>query len=368
MRRFSPVLLLCPSLLLAGCSDFFPKPTNTGGGGGTGSSTDLVFALNAGANSISGFGISTTGTLSSLNGSPISLSTTPTALTVSRNNAFLWVGTPTQIFAYSIGSGGALTAVSGGAAIANANCVDMQTTPDGKWLMVLDGTGNSIDLFAINSDGTLSAASGAGFTANGTVVPRQLRISNSGTTVIAAMGTGGELVFNFNTTTGAYNLLSQTAPPNLTSDNGIAIDSTGSYLYVARSGSGTGLAVMRINSDGTLTATTSAAYGAGTQPFAVTLDNTGKYAYVANRGDGTISGFGIGINAALTTLGGSPFSSGLAVTSLGSDSSGSWILAASFSGSPDLSLYGFDASNPGRLYTVSSTATGTNASLVALSH
>ena len=366
VRRILSLLLIGLVLPMTGCDGFFFKES-TATTGGT-SATNYAFVANTGSNTVAGLGISTAGALAALSGSPITLATTPTALTVSRDNKYLWVGTVSQVFGYSIASDGTLAALNGGNALANAFCADMQTSPDGKWMMVLDGSGNGVDLFAINSGGTLSASTGIGFTAAGTVVPKQLRIANSGGFVIAAMGTAGDLVFGFNTSTGAFTQLYQSSLPNLTSVNGIAIDSTGTYLYEARSGNGAGLVVNTIASNGTLTPTTTTVYAAGTQPYAVTLENTGKYVYVANRTDGTITGYAIGTNAALTAISGSPFSSGVAVTSLGTDSSGKWLLAAAYSGSPDLSLYGFDSTNLGRLYSVSSIGTGTNASFLALSH
>jgi 6-phosphogluconolactonase len=369
--RIKPSLLLLCLLPISGCSGFFQKDSTTGTTTGT-SATNYAFVANTGSNTVAGFGISTTGTLAALSGSPITLGLPPTALVVSRDNKFLWVGTVSAIYGYTIASDGTLAAMSSGNAIANAICADMQVSPDGKWMMVLDGSGNSIDLFSINTDGTLTPgpSSGIGFTVNGSVapVPKQLRIAPSGGYVVAAMGPVGELVFSFNTTTGALASLTQTTPPGTSSDNGIAIDSTSTYLYVARSGTNPGLVVNTVGSSGILTPTTTTTYAAGTQPYAVVLDNTNKYAYVANRTDGTISGYNIGTNAALTAISGSPFSSGVAVQSLGADSTGKWLLAASYSGSPDLSLYGFDATNLGRLYSVSSAATGTNASVVALSH
>lgn len=369
VRRVLCGFLFLSASLLNGCSGFFFKETTSSTGTGTGiSASNYVFVANAGANTVAGLGISTAGALSALSGSPISLNTVPLALTVSRDNKYLWVGTVSQIFGYSISSTGTLAPLNGGSAVANAFCVDMQTSPDGKWLMVLDGTGASIDLFAIATDGTLAPSSGVGFTPTGTVVPKQLAIASSGAFVVAALGTAGDLVFAFNTTTGAFTQLFQSSLPSLTSVNGIAIDSTGTYLYEARSGSGSGLVVNAIGTDGSLTPTTSTVYAAGSQPNAVTLDSTGKYVYVANRADGNITGYSIGTGAALAPISGSPFSSGVAVTSLGVDSSGKWLLAAAFSGAPDLSLYGFDATNVGRLYTVSSAATGTNASILALSH
>ena len=368
MRTMPSLLLLC-LLPLSGCSGFFYKDSTTKPGTGT-AATNYAFVANAGANTVSGFGISTAGVLAALSGSPLTLQLPPTALVVSRDNKFLWVGTVSAIYGYSIASDGTLTALSSGNAIANAICSDMQVSPDGKWLMVLSGSGDSIALFSVNTDGTLSPGpnSGIGFTARGTVIPRQLRIAPSGAFVVAAMGTAGELVFSFNTTTGALALLTQTLPPDTTSDNGIAIDSTSTYLYEARSGSNPGLVVNTVGSNGNLTPTTTTTYAAGSQPYAVVLDNSNKYAYVANRTDGTISGYSIGTNAALTAIAGSPFSSGVAVQSLGADSTGKWLLAASYNGAPDLSLYGFDATNLGRLYAVSSAATGTNASVLALSH
>jgi DNA-binding beta-propeller fold protein YncE len=368
MMRLLSAILLLPCLLLSGCSGFFFKETNSGGGSGTGA-TNYAFVANTGTSTVSGFGISTTGALTALSGSPITLNVQPTSLAVSRNNQFLWVGTVSQIFGYSIASDGTLAALNNGNAIANAFCVDMQTSPDGKWLMVLDGSGAAIDLFAIATDGTLTPSVGIGFTPNGTVIPKQLRLSTSGTFAVAAMGTAGELVFSFNTTTGSFAMLSQTLPPDKTSDNGIAIDNAGAFLYTARTGNA-GLVVFSIASNGALTPTTSTVYGTGALPASVALDNTGKYVYVANSGDGTITGYGIGANAALTALPGSPYSSGIGVTSLAADSTGKWMLAAASSGSPDLSLYGFDATNLGRLFTVSSASTGTNAnaSIVALSH
>lgn len=368
MRRVVPLLLLF-ALFLTGCNGFFFKETTSNTGGGTGTSaSNYVFVANVGANSVTGLGISTAGALSTLSGSPVSLTTAPLAIAVSRDNKFLWVGTVSQIFGYSISTTGTIAPLNGGNAIANAFCVDMQTSPDGKWLMVLDGSGASIDLFAIATDGTLSASSGAGFTPAGTVVPRQLRVANSGAFVVAALGTAGNLVFAFNTATGAFTQLFQSSLPSLTSVNGIAIDSAGTYLYEARSGSAAGLVVNAIGSNGSLTPTTSTVYPTGSQPYAVTLDNSGKYVYVANRTDGTLTGYSIGTGAALTAISGSPFSSGVAVTSLGTDSTGKWLLAASYSGAPDLSLYGFDSTNLGRLYAVSSAGTGTNAGVVALSH
>lgn len=357
----------------AGCSSFFHSSSCDSGGSGSGTSaTNYAFVVNNGAATVSGLGISTAGVLAALSGSPISIaSSAPTAAVVSRNNSFLYVGNASEIFGYAISATGALTALNGGAALANANVRDMQITPDGNWLMVLDGSGVSVDLFAINTTtGAITTNGGANFSlnSNGTV-PYQLSINPAGTAVAAAMGLGGQIVWSFNTSTGAFTLLSTTPAVNtLTADRALTWDSTGKYLFLTRSGTSQGLVVESVASNGALTPTTTSVYATGNTPTGVAIDKTGTYVYVTNQADSTVTGYAIGTGEALTAIAGSPFSSGVGATSIGMDSTGKWVLVASTGGSPDLTLYGFDSTNPGRLYVVSSTGTGTNANFVALSH
>lgn len=353
------------------CGNFFTPTSCTSGSTGT-SATNYVFVVNNGASTVAGLGISTTGTLAVLSGTPLSISSTaPTAAVVSRNNSFLYVGNASQIFGYAISSTGVVSALNSGAALVNANATDMQITPDGNWLMVLDGSGVAVDLFAINSTtGALTAESGIGFQLSNTgTVPYHLRINPAGTVVAAAMGLGGQILWNFNTSTGAFTELSRTPAVNsTTADRGLTWDSTGAYLFLTRTGTSQGLLVESVSSAGILTPTTSTVYATGNKPTNVAIDNTGKYAYVTNESDSTITGYTIGTSEALTAIAGSPFSSGVGATSIGMDSTGKWVLVASLGGSPDLTLYGFDSTNPGRLYVVSSTSTGSTADFVALSH
>jgi 6-phosphogluconolactonase (cycloisomerase 2 family) len=92
----------------------------------------------------------------------------------------------------------------------------------------------------------------------------------------------------------------------------------------------------------------------------VQLDATGRYLYVANRTDGTISGYGIGAGGVLTALSGSPYASGTLVTSLARDSSGKYLFAAAAGGSPDLTMYSFDATAAGRLDQATTATTGSD--------
>jgi len=116
---------------------------------------------------------------------------------------------------------------------------------------------------------------------------------------------------------------------------------------------------------------TGSPFAAGTQTYSVVLNKAGTDVYAANRGDSTISGYAIGAGGLLTPLAGSPYKSGLQVTALGIDSSGKYLLAAANGGSPDLTMYGFDVTTPGKLDSLTSASTDTapsNAVAVALTH
>jgi 6-phosphogluconolactonase len=256
----------------------------------------------------------------------------------------------------------------------------MAVSPDGQWLIVLDGTTQQLDIFQINaSTGALtSVTSPATYSINsGTWQPSDLRISPDGTLIFAALGTAGDVVFTFNTTTGVATSSQGLATGNTaTGDFGLAVSPKTTYLYIARSGTNGGVAVYSIGSGGALTPVTGTPFATGSGTFSVALDNTGTYVYAANRTDGTVSGYTIVPGAttaalSLTPLNGSPYASGSGVQALGADSTGKYLLAAAVSGSPDLTMYSFDIAVPGKLDPATSVATGVDpagAVALALTH
>ncbi len=145
-------------------------------------------------------------------------------------------------------------------------------------------------------------------------------------------------------------VLSQTLAPisTQTSENGLAIDSTTTHLYIARSGLSGGLAEYTIGTNGALTSVTGSPFAAGAQPLSVALDPTNTYAYVANGTDATISGYTVG-NGVGVPLTGSPYASGASVRALTLDQSGKYLLAVAFAGAPDLTMYSIGATAAGVL-------------------
>jgi 6-phosphogluconolactonase len=365
---------------LTGCSGFFvpvvPVPP--------GSTGNFVYVANmtgttaSGTNSatgtVSGFAVGT-GTLKALPGSPLTLGYTPIAMAVTRDNKFLYVAAQGNINVYTINADGSLTGANGGTGVAIANVVSLDVSPDGQWLVALDGTTlqAQVDIFQINSStGALGVASNGTFPIpNAVIVPKMVKVSSNGTYIFAAFGAGGDVVFTFDTSAGLAIGVQRLTVSKTTSDNGLAVDSASANLYVARSGTGGGVRVFTIGAGGTLNEIAASPFDSGGQAYTVVLDKSGKYAYAANRTNGTIYGYSIGAGAVLTALNGSPYTSGNLVSSLGVDSTGKYLLAAAFGGNPDLSMYSFDTATPGALVPATSVATGTNpagAIAVALTH
>jgi 6-phosphogluconolactonase len=371
-RSIFRVVALCMAcvclMALAGCDGFFFKETGSSGGGtGTG---NYVYVGNAGSSTLAGFQISTAGALTAITNSPYSLAAAPTAVTVSRANTYVYVGTGIGIYGYAIGTAGVLTTLNSGAALVTttSGVQWLETSPDGKWLISLNQDGVSITVYSIDtSTGLLALAQNYTYAVSGTSLPKMLRIAPNAASVFVTLGTGGELAYTFNTTTGLLTYTGALPPLSQSSDVAIAIDSTSTYLYLVRTGTSQGLSVYSIGSNASLTQVGSA-YATGSQPLSVAVDATNAYLYVANSSDGTINGYDVATSSALKTLSGSPYSSGIGVSALAMDSTGKWLLATAQSGSPDLTLYGFDATNLGRIYSVSSSATGTTPTVLALTH
>ncbi len=363
MRRFVLTIVAAVLPALTGCDGFF-VPVN----GGTGTTGNYAYVANSATNTVSGLAIGT-GTLTNATGSPNAVGYPPAALVLTPNNGFLYVAGPGAIYVYTVGANGSLTGASGGAAVAIANVSSLDVSPDGNWLFGLDTTSSVLDQYKINqSTGALSVVAATPYTVmNAVVVPKMVRVAPNGALIFIALGTGGDIVFTFNTSTGAVVSSQQLSLGSTTSDNGFAINSTTTYLYIARSGANGGLAVYSIGTAGALNAVAGSPFVAGTQPTSVVLDSTGTFVYVANRADGTISGYTIGTGSVLTPLAGSPYASGSLVTSLGRDNSGKYILAAAFGGAPDVSMYSFDSTIQGKLNLATSTPSGTDpASSVAI--
>jgi len=354
---------------LAGCQSFFPALTTTTPVTTTGG--NFVYVANETTLTVAGYAVATStagvASLAAITGSPYALAQIPTAMAITPSDSFLYVAAVGGIYGYAINAtSGVLTALnSGGPLILTSyGSASIDVSPDGQWLFGLSDDNLTLYEYAINTTtGVLASQTSLSYVPAGgaTVSAKMVKVAPNGGYVFVALGTGGDLVVPLTTSTGALGSYLQLATgSSTTSDNALAVSSGTTYLYIARSGASTGVAVYSIASGGGLTPVTGSPFAAGPGPFSVQLDSTGAYVYVGNRTDGTISGFSIGTGSVLTALGGSPYASGANVTSLTRDNSGLYILAAALGGSPDLTMYSFDATVPGKLDSAVTAATGTD--------
>jgi 6-phosphogluconolactonase len=355
--------------VFTGCTGFFPPVNNSGGG--TGATGNQAYVLNQATMSVSGFVVGT-GTLKAVNSSPVTLGSQPFAEVVTPNDAFLYIAAQASINLYLINSDGSLSAPSGGAPQNAVTAASLAVSPDGQWLIALDSLTQQLDIYQINSStGALTAQAQSPATYSlhagaGIWQPSTVQVSPDATLVFAALGTGGDVVFSFNTTTGLAAQVQSLANANpSTGDYALAVDPKTAYLYIARSGTNGGVAVYIIGPGGTLNSVTGSPFAAGTGTQSIILDSTGTYVYAANRTDGTISGYTIAVGTtqaalSLTPLSGSPYMSGTSVQSVGIDRTGKYLLAAAIGGSPDLTMYSFDITTPGKLDPATSIATDTD--------
>jgi 6-phosphogluconolactonase len=372
LKRFAVAAVGLGLSMTTGCAGFFVYPGSSGNG--SGSSGNYVYVANSttGSNStvgsLAGFTVGT-GTLTAVTNSPYALSFVPTAVAVNPANTIVFVAGNSSIYAFSIGTGGSLTALNSGSAVGNADVSSMDISPDGQWLLALDGIGAWVDEFQINSTTgvltqepvTLYSISGGG-----TVHPMAIKVAPNGQMVFAALGTAGDLEFTFNTSTGALASNLQITFTTTTSDNALAVSPDSAYLYIARSGTNGGLAMYSI---GTLTPVSGSPFAAGNDPFSLVVNHAGTDVYVANQLDSTISGYSVS-GGTLTSLG-AAYTSGSSVDALVIDRTGDYLLAVARGGSPDLTMYSFDSGIAGKLDLSTASATGVDPAgpvAIALTH
>ncbi len=129
--------------------------------------------------------------------------------------------------------------------------------------------------------------------------------------------------FSMNPGTGALTAVSGSPFAAGTAPASITTDPTGSFAFVANSGS-KNISVYSITNTGALTAVGGSPFPSGNNPTSAFADISGRLLYVANTGDDTISGYLINrSNGALTAISNSPYSAIAGPVSVVTDPEGS---------------------------------------------
>ena len=366
--------------------------TASGSCSSSSSTSGNFYVLNVATDQVAGYYVNA-GALTPLFNALTLPAAKPLSMAIASNGAFLYVGTAGGIFVYTISSG-QLTLVSS-TPISEDQPISMQVSPDNNWLLEIQSGAPFVYAIAINpSNGTLASANEKEQTAglSGTA-PEQVAVSPDGSYVFVAMGSGtsasgaatagGTAFVPFNASNSAAPFGAVTTIPTVSPSGSalsVAVDpvqsgqTTPRLFYVgetlATSGSNTGgLRVFDFSTLGSgLKEITGSPFSiAGLAPYSILPISTGNYVYVANRqtssgSTGVIAGFSISASDSVYTLTalGSTFNVGTNPMALAEDSTGTFVFAVDYGGSPDLMGYTFDATNAGYLDASVSGATGTD--------
>lgn len=350
------------AMLGCGSGKFFVptcQETNSCGGGST-TYGSYAYVANQASQTIALFPIPKE-PFTSLSGQLTSLGTPPNALTSTPGGKFLYVATTLgPVFVYSIGTSGALTLGNNGNQVATTlNPIWMAVDPSGQWLFLISSSISALVEYQIDPSTGVLTQVGQGIALDAGQ-PTQVYVTPDGKNVYVGLGTGGLDGFAFNASTGALSNQKHYAPRGGTgsSDNAIRADNNSAFLFVGETGSG--IRVFTIGANAALTEVSGSPFSTQLGPRSIVVDPTNKYVYVANSTANVITGYSMGTGGALTQLSSSPFTSGTTPVALSLDPTGTYLFAINNGGNPDLQVFSFDATTPGKLDLVTTASTGSD--------
>jgi 6-phosphogluconolactonase len=362
LQRLGAALLAASFTVLTGCSSFFTAVNNNPGGG----TSTFAYVANAGG-TLGEYSL-TSGALAALSGSPATLPLAPTCIAISPNNAFLYVGTATGVFMYTIGSDGTLTEGNDDTVVyINQNGYQVQSMvvdATSSWLIMTYQKQTEIDALPISATTGLAGTTVYTASLKASVTSPNLAITPANSQVIVSLGSTGTEVIGFTPTasaspfaananiiapvSGAYAATAAAADPNST------------YLYITEESTATtpGAGKLRLFQLANLTTELSGSpYATGIGPSAVLPDKSGAYVYVANQTDGTLSGYTINTTSQALTAFSTTIPTANAPIALAEDSSKTYIYAVGGGTNPNLWLYTFDSADDGTLDIKTTTST-----------
>jgi 6-phosphogluconolactonase len=265
----------------------------------------LLYATNQDINSISRFKIDkTTGALTEvLPRTPLTTASggvglSPAVMAMDSGGTFLFVGNQVtnDVWAFSIGTSGALTFVS--SAPLAAPPLGLTLSASGNLLYVPVPQFSAIYVFSVNS-GALTQV-GSPFIVSGGVgrlgidpAGKFLYVPNpaANTVTVLSIQPDGSLAF------GAGSFATETTPIAATTNP------AGAYLYVANAGSANVSQFQIDTSNGALTPLTTSTTSTGTQPSQFVADPEAKFLFIINQQANTVTEYTINTGGALASSG-----------------------------------------------------------------
>jgi YVTN family beta-propeller protein len=244
---------------------------------------------------------------------------------------------------------GALTSIGAISGNCPGLCVPLSVVvdPSGRFAYVANGDGivpNSVAMYNINA--TTGALTSIGtISVGGFAVSMAVDPSGKFAYVATASDTPGSAgnvsMYTINATAGGLTFIGTIAAGTIAAGPdpiSMAVDPTGTFAYVANSGS-SDVSMYSINTT-TGILTSIGLIDAGTNPSSVAVDPTGKFAYVTNSGSNDVSMYTINTTTGALTLIGT-IAAGSTPTSIAIHPSGKFAYVTN-SASNDVSVYSID--------------------------
>lgn len=294
------------------------------------------------------------GVLTALIGSPIAAGPGVTSIAIHPSKKFLYAANSAEsdISLFTISSAGALTEVTPRTAAGGTTPTLLAMDSAGGFLYVGNSGSNNVSVFSIDaSSGALTQVQGSPFPLG--ISPLNMKLSSGN--VLYVTGAGAPGVIEVWTVT-AGSLSSLKVVQVGTNPYGLALDPTGSFLYVANTGDNT-ISEFTVASDGSLSPIANSPIGETfSSPLALLVDISGKYLYLANEGSSNLAAYTIGSDGSLTLLTNSPFAAGSQPSFIASDPSGKYLFVGNQS-SPVIQSFSL-ATSTGTLTSVASYSVG----------
>ena len=285
-------------------------------------SKKFLYAANTFSNDISLFAIDTSGAITE-QGSRTATGTAPRFLVMDQTGSFLYSGNlaSTDVWVFSIDSStGTLSKLPATIQLGTPP-LNMKLAPNGETLYVT----------VAGSPGIPGAIEVLGLSGG---------VSNNSFTLVPHVG----------------------ANPD-----GLVINPSGTYLYVANSAPDNSISEFAINSNGSLTELSGSPMGETfASPIALLVDNSGKYLFVANEGSNNVAGYSIDSDGGLTILTNSPFGTNSQPSFIASDPGGNYLFVGNQASGAMIQSFNL-ATSSGTLTTVQSYAVGNAPTSIAVS-
>ena len=263
----------------------------------------LLFAANAGSNSISVFGVS--GDQLILLNTVSSGGIMPVSLTVRQNLLYaLNAGGTPNISGFTISPAtnhliplaGSTQDLPGGVAAAPAQ---VEFSPDGAALVVTEKGTHTIDTFTLNAAGV--AQPGTSFPAfSSSITPFGFAFGHNNIAIVSDAAADSGLSSYKVDEDGNLDTVASFVDDTQAAACWVVVTENGNFAYTSNTGSNT-ISSYTLSAEGNL-ALLSVTAGAGNVPIDMALSNDSRFLYVRNAGNGSISGFRVDADGSLTPV------------------------------------------------------------------